>query len=487
MRILLGFTCLLLALAGASVPVCASGFDPSQVWPDYRQQQSQLPLVYERQGAGEAFEGGLRHRFLLHSQRWPQSSRAQPQQAEGQWSHRVELLVPQHAQPGPALLVINNGVRREGGKRPMAVADDMSPQLMERLARELGMLVVSIADVPDQPLRLPGDDRLRLEDDLVALSWRRFIDDPPGHAQWPLQVPMAEAAIRAMDLAQREAAPGLVPSFIVAGASKRGWASWLLPLVDDRVSHLLPFVIDMHWQALAAHIQRSYGQRWPVALTPYAQHGITAEIDSPGFALLMQVIDPYTYLQGPLRQRLALPKYLVSASGDDFFTPDAAQFYLPSLPGATSLRVAPNSDHRGIRQHMPETLLPALRRWRSGAVLAQVQAQWMADAPAPSVHIRSSEAPAKVLLWTAQNRQDRDFRYACGIRYQSQEVRLAAGHDGVVALPPAAEGWAAAFVEVHYPDGFIATSDAHVYPNDRYPEHAPAQGEGACLLVPEQG
>ena len=474
MQMLLQITCLLLALGNAS----AATFDPARVWPDYRARQSQLPLVYERQGEQETFDGGVRLRFLLHSQRWPYAW-----QPDRQWSHRVELVVPDHPQPGPALLVINNGVRHDGGKRPLAVADDVSPAVIEQLARELGMLVVSIADVPDQPLRLPGDDRLRLEDDLVALSWRRFLDDPAGHAHWPLHVPMAEAAVRAMDLAEREVVPTLAPSFIVAGASKRGWATWLLPLVDDRVSHVVPLVIDMHWQALAPHIQRSYGQRWPIALTPYAQHGITEAIDSPAFTAMMKVVDPYTYLQGPLGARLALPKYLVSASGDDFFTPDAGRFYLSSLPGQTSLRVAPNSDHRGIREHVLPTLLPALRRWRRGAPLAQVQAKWTTDTVAPAVHIQSSEVPVKLLLWTARNPRDRDFRHACGIRYQAQEMAPSAR---LLALPPAGDGWVAAFVELHYPDGFIATSAAHIYPQDRYPEHPPAQGEGACLLVPEQ-
>lgn len=465
--------CVLLAVP----PVSAWAFDPADAWPRYRQQQSLLPLIYERAGE-EAFDGGIRRRFSLNSQRWP----SRPGEG-GEWMHRVEVLVPHQYQPGPALLVINNGVLNGGGPRPPAPADDMAPEMLEALARQLGMVVVSVADVPEQALQLPGDDQLRVEDDLVALSWRRFLDDPAGHALWPLQVPMAEAAIRAMDLAQWELTPAQAPSFIVAGASKRGWAAWMLPLVDDRVSHLMPFVIDMHWEALAPHIQRSYGGRWPIALFPYWQHGVTGAFASAEFAALMQVIDPYRYLEGPLHSRLEIPKYLVSASGDDFFPPDASRFYLSRLPGETSVRVAPNADHGGIRRFMASSMLPALTRWRRGQDLARVHAQWWSDALTPEVHVHSSERPVKAVLWTARNDVDRDFRYACGIRYEAKDVALPELEGLVVALPPAETGWVSAFVELHYADGFVATSAAHVYPQNRYPKHPPAQGEGRCKLV----
>lgn len=479
MRTIIGCIAVSCALLGS--PSGARALDPARAWLDYHAQQSAHRLDYETQGEAP-FDGGLRRHFLLHSQRWPA-----PLASGSRWSHRVEILTPDHPQPGPALLVINNGIRGADGAAPMRVADDLSAGLLEELSRRLGMAVVSIADVPDQPLRLPGDDRYRVEDDLVALSWRGFLDAPQDKAHWPLHLPMAQAATRAMDLAGQELPPSLRPSFVVTGASKRAWAAWLLPLVDDRVSHLLPFVMDMHWEALAPHIQRSYGQRWPIALLPYSQHGITARLGSPGFRALMQGSDPYSYLGGPLRERLALPKYLVNASGDDFFTPDATQFYLHALSGETTLRMAPNSDHQGIRTVMESSLLPALRRWRSGLSLPQLQSGWRADGGAGSLRVRSSEVPVEMVLWTAHNPDDRDFRYACGVRYQAQPLEIAAGRDWAVPLQPVQRGWSTSFVELRYGDGFVATTPAYVYPHDRFPAHPPPEKVGGCRLVPEQG
>lgn len=475
------FKCMAIVLAWIAGAGGAWAADPGRAWLDYHDQQSALPLRYEADGQAP-FDGGTRRRFLLHSQHWPAGAPAEPA-----WSHRVEILTPDHPRPGPALLVINNGVHGGHGSFRQQDADDMPPALLEALSRELGMAVVSIADVPNQPLRLPGDDRYRSEDDLVALSWRHFLDDPQQKAHWPLHLPMALAAIRAMDLAGQELPPTLRPSFVVTGASKRAWAAWLLPLVDERVSHLMPFVIGMHWQALAPHIQRSYGQRWPIALYPYWQHGITARMGSPGFDALMKGSDPYSYLSGALRDRLAVPKYLVDASGDDFFPPDSTQFYLAELPGDTTLRVVPNSDHQGVRDYMLSSLLPALRRWRSGRSLPEVDAEWSEEEGAMSVRITSNEAPVDMVLWGARNAHDREFRYACGIRYHARPIPLSAGQQWVVPLDAVQDGWGAAFIELRYADGFVATTPARVYPRQRFPSHPPREGDGGCRLVPEQG
>lgn len=463
---------ILMAAAGSA----GSASNQAEAWPAYHQAQARQPWSYEVV-ARTRFEGGERRSFMLASQSWPD-----PQQGTV-WRHRVELLQPDVAQPGPALLVINNGVAHDGGGRPVGAANDLPDDVLETLVRTLGMAVVSIADVPPQATALPGDPTLRTEDDLVAASWRRYLDAPAGHAHWPLHLPMAQSAIRAMDLADRELPVAQRPSYIVTGASKRAWASWLLPLVDERVSHLAPFVIDMHWQALAPHIRHVYGGRWPIALGPYVEHGITDAIGSKGFADLMAIVDPYTYLQGPRASRLALPKLLVNASGDDFFPPDATIHYLSALPGPTTLRVAPNSDHGGIRRHTLEMLVPALRRWRSDLPLPQVNAHW--DAATARMRVQTGkERPVSGVLWQAYNPDARDFRHACGITYVPTVLTVAADGHTDVALETPGRGWTASFIELSYPDGMIVTTPVQVLPQGRFPDQPPVQGAGRCRLVP---
>ena len=61
---------------------------------------------------------------------------------------------------------------------------------------------------------------------------------------------------------------------------------------------------------------------------------------TPEYTALMKIEEPYEY-----RERLTLPKFLINASGDQFFVPDSAQFYFKDLPGVKYLRYVPNADH----------------------------------------------------------------------------------------------------------------------------------------------
>lgn len=225
-------------------------------------------------------------------------------------------------------------------------------------------------------------------------------------------------------------------------------------------------------------MRKRYGGHWPLALWPYQQAGVLQQLGSPGFERLMAMMDPMQYVNEP-GQRLAMPKYLVSASGDDFFAPDPVTDYQQRLPGQTSLRVLPNSDHGGVRQAVLSTLVPAVTRLHNGVPLPSVQVS--ANMQAGYMDVDFSEPPVTVKVWTASNRHDRDFRYACGVRYQS-ETLVPAQHFTLQRVPPA-EGWQAQFVEATFADGFIATSAVSVLPLT-FPDHPPAQQGDACRSFP---
>ena len=63
-------------------------------------------------------------------------------------------------------------------------------------------------------------------------------------------------------------------------------------------------------------------------------------LGTPQYRALMRIEDPYEY-----RDRLTMPKFLVNATGDQFFLPDSWRFYLADLPGETHVRYVPNADH----------------------------------------------------------------------------------------------------------------------------------------------
>ena len=55
---------------------------------------------------------------------------------------------------------------------------------------------------------------------------------------------------------------------------------------------------------------------------------------------LQKLVDPYCY-----RERLTMPKFILNASGDQFFLPDSSQFYFDGLHGDKYLCYVPNADH----------------------------------------------------------------------------------------------------------------------------------------------
>ena len=153
---------------------------------------------------------------------------------------------------------------------------------------------------------------------------------------------MTKSAVRAMDAITAFAATGGQPvsRFVVSGASKRGWTTWTTAAVDARVIAIAPAVIDMlNVEPSFVHHWRVYGA-WSEAVKDYVQHGIMDWMGTPQFRALMRIEEPYEY-----RDRLTLPKFLLNASGDQFFLPDSSRFYFDDLRGETNLRYVPNASH----------------------------------------------------------------------------------------------------------------------------------------------
>lgn len=469
-RFALAIPCLMASFQASAAQDCSS-LRPQQVvqchMANIRQAPLESVLIEQNAEPGYAFR-----RFELMSQTWDPQPVVEPRR----WKHTVELHVPSHAVPGKALLVVNNGLRHSDSQH-----FDYSREALREVALKARVAVVMISDVPNQYLTFSDAEQPLREDDAVAHTWTHWMRNPDAAAELPLHVPMAAAASRAMDLAEVELkkAGVAVDRFIITGASKRGWSAWLTALGDPRVSAIVPSVIDVaDTSTMLKGLRQRYGGHWPAALWPYQKAGALQRLGTPRFEQLMGLMDPMRYLDEP-GQRLAIPKYLVSASGDDFFAPDQVTDFQQRLPGQTSLRVLPNSDHGGVRNAVVSTLVPALRRLRDDVALPSVQLS--VNRQDGSSTVEFSELPVAVKVWTANNSRDRDFRYACGVRYTS--VTLTPRQRFSLPHTPPETGWRAQFVEARFADGFIATSPVSVLPQV-YPAHPPAQQDGACKSFP---
>ena len=469
-RFALAIPCLMASIHASAVQDC-SELRPQEFARCHIENVRQAPL--ETRLLEQASEAGYEFRRLqMVSQVWEPAPVVEPRR----WEHDVELHIPRNAVPGKALLVVNNGVRHGPAQTP-----DYTREALREVALKSQMAVVMISDAPNQYVTFSDVDKPLREDDAVAHTWAHSLRG--AAPELPLHVPMAAAASRAMDLAEQELTKqGLaVDRFIITGASKRGWSAWLTALADERVMAIVPAVIDVaDTSDMLAGLRKRYGGHWPLALGSYQQAGVLQQLGTPAFERLMAMMDPMQYLNEE-GQRLAIPKYLVSASGDDFFAPDPVTDYQQRLPGQTSLRVLPNSDHGGVRRQVVSTLVPAVTRLRDGKPLPSVQ---VTEGGKPGLMaVNFSEPPVAVRVWTASNSQDRDFRYACGVRYQS-ETLVPQQYFTLQRTAPAT-GWQAQFVEATFADGFIATSPVSVLPQT-YPEHPPTDHGGACRSFPAQ-
>lgn len=400
------------------------------------------------------------NRYKLTSQSWSPSGLV----ASDKWQHNVNIYIPRNPKGDRALLAI-----------------DLSERMMVEIAQTTHTIVVSLDNIPSVELTYQGDQAARMEDDSIARSWELYMAQPERRVLLPLQLPMSAAVSQTIRLAKKELAPWHIDRFIVTGASKRGWTSWLAGISDPSVEAIVPFVADLlNTRKMLKHLYDTYGGNWPISFKPYYQHQIDILDESFYFRGLMNIIDPMQYLGTPYQARLAIPKYIVNASGDEFFPPDNSSLYYDQLPGAKSLRVVPNSDHLSIVNFMKNSLVSFIDRLQNNQPLPTVKATAKSDG---KVQLTFSEKPTTLLEWRAVNVNSRDFRYVCGMRYQATPFAITSDNTGELSLDYHGRGWQAVFVEATFADGYVATSQVYITPDDKYPTSAPMTSVSECKTL----
>ncbi|WP_145554693.1 PhoPQ-activated pathogenicity-related family protein [Yersinia canariae] len=454
--------------------------DFSQVLSCYKDKLATEPLIYNLLSQ-ENLPGLEWRRYQLTSQHWAPENLVSP----AAWQHEVEIFIPSSSTSTQALVVINNGINYAIDTVPASGPTDFSLDELQNIARETNTVVMAISTIPNQYLEYQQDGEPRKEDVSVARSWALFMAAPESRSTLPLQVPMAAAVSQAMTMAQQALPEKALDGFIVTGLSKRGWTTWLTAIADPRVNAIAPFVIDLlDTRAALEHMYQSYGGNWPIAFAPYYLDEIDKKLDTDGFAKLMQIIDPLQYMGTAYQSRLSIPKYIINASGDDFYVPDNTDFYYEKLPGEKALRVAPNSSHYGIKAFSEQSLIPFVNRLRQSTAIPQMNTSIGTKDKVQTLTVTLSETPDKVLLWTATNSEARDFRYACDVRYSAFPLAVTAENTFDIALTEPTSGWQATFVEATFSDGFIATTPVYVLPKESYPATAPPASGAACKTLP---
>lgn len=320
------------------------------------------------------------------------------------WKHRLHVLVPSNvdADSKQALLLVWGGRWKPRYDEPPGRAQlPKRTDLFAGIAEQLRTPVAVLSQVPFQPMF----NGLR-EDALIAYSFGRYLDS--GDDSWPLLLPMVRATVRGMDavsgyLAERHHLE--VEHFTLAGASKRGWTTWLTAASDPRVNVLAPMVIDM--LNMPAHLRRQV-EAWgdlSEQIRDYTDAGLHEILESAPGARLRRIIDPYHYLH-----RIRQPKLLIIGTNDRYWPLDALRLYWDRLQGDRHVLYIPNNGHS-----VKDTLrivgsLNALHQHATGRHrMPRLEWSYTETDGTLDLAVRSDPPPARVRAWTARA-ESLDFR-----------------------------------------------------------------------------
>ncbi len=315
------------------------------------------------------------------------------------WKHKLRIYSPKEVPTQDVMLLFITGGSTNRQHNP---AEDL---IYFTLANLCGARVALLPQVPNQPLL--GD---RYEDDLIAETFLNYLKD--GEEDWPLLQPMVKSAVKAMDAAQEWAKEKGEPveRFVVTGASKRGWTTWLTAAVDDRVAGIAPMVIPtLNMKAQSEHQLKVWGFH-SEQIQDYTRRGLTESFDTPEGAKLWKIVDPYFYLD-----RIKVPKIQINGTNDRYWTLDSVNVFWDDIQGPSWVVYLPNAGH-GLdqnREYATNGIAALLRHVAQGKDLPEFSWEYSKEENGSTrlVVTFGEEKPKEIRVWST-GAETRDYREA---------------------------------------------------------------------------
>ncbi|MCX7699345.1 MAG: PhoPQ-activated pathogenicity-related family protein [Gemmataceae bacterium] len=358
------------------------------------------------------------------------------------WKHKVVVFSPDGVKPANTMLLLNAG--GEPGGAMFAVALE--------LTRRIGSPVAIVFGVPNQPL-FGG----KKEDALIAETFCRFLDCQGEDESWPLLFPMVKSVVKAMDAIQefaRREWQHEVKDFIVGGASKRGWTSWLTGAAEPRVRAIIPMVIDVvNMKPQMEYQVACYGKPSEM-VHDYVERNLIPMPDNPVAKRLWSMVDPYFY-----RDQITMPKLIVNGANDPYWTVDALNLYWDDLKGDKFVCIVPNAGHDLSERPEEGQLDPLKARARVLNATAAFVKNQIAGKPMPKVSwkhadgedgslrltIDSTVPPKGARVWVALS-ESKDFRQS---RWRQHPAAIE-NNKVEASISPPPRGFIALFGEVDF-------------------------------------
>lgn len=235
------------------------------------------------------------------------------------WQHDIVLIKPKTPIKEDTAILVVTGDRVDAKDIPFA----------QKLADQSGLAVATIFKVPNQPLFDKS------EDELIAHTFERYMNT--DDEEWPLLFPMVKSVWSAMDTLNHYG----FKKFVVTGASKRGWTTWLAgETKDPRIIGIAPVVFDnLNFGAQLKHQLERYG-KFSEMIGDYVAEGLTEAINTTEGQKLAAMVDPFSYLA-----RLRVPVLAIMGTNDRYWTVDSHKLYWDAIPSRKNLLMLPNEGH----------------------------------------------------------------------------------------------------------------------------------------------
>ena len=342
------------------------------------------------------------------------------------WKHKLYIIIPKSVKPHTqhGLLFIGGSQWKQEYENPesdfkLPKKADVFASIAELFATPVAILL----HVPHQPI-FDG----KTEDQIIAYTFENYLrtNDP----EWPLLLPMVKSAVRAMDAVVEYVDKNWqlhLKSFTVAGASKRGWTSWLTGAVDKRVTAIAPMVIDILNMGLQLEHQKRIWGDVSYKINDYSERDIFRHLATDDGRALLDIVDPYHY-----RQDLKQPKLIVISTNDHYWPLDALNLYWNDLLGPKYILYLPGNKHRLIDYPRVVGSVNALHQHvTKGKELPQLSWNFTNGDGRLSLKVESDMPPSKVVAWVASS-PTRDFRDAQWTSFPTQNKDNAYFYDFVL-------------------------------------------------------
>jgi PhoPQ-activated pathogenicity-related protein len=274
----------------------------------------------------KSFPGLKAYGLMLTSQTWKNHV----------WKHQLIILVPDDIRHEDALLFITGGSNKNTEPNWTATEKEKLLKGLIPVALDNNAVVALIKQVPNQPLY----DGLT-EDALISMTLHNFKRD--GDMSWPLLFPMVKSAVRGMDAVQEFTKDKLnkkISNFVVTGASKRGWTTWLSAAADQRIKAIAPMVIDILNMPVSLDYQIKTWGEYSEEINDYVKLEIPQSVNSESGNAISTMIDPYAY-----REKLTMPKMIFMGTNDPYWVVDNIKNYYDEIPGQNLIHYVPNAGH----------------------------------------------------------------------------------------------------------------------------------------------